>query len=358
VRDIIKRYDVQVFSSNYTLYADMSGRVMQTLSTFTPEIEVYSIDEAFLNLAGIPEDLTAHGRRIRRTVKQWTGMPVSVGIGPTKTLAKIANHLAKHSPRTGDVLDLTQDGWVDRALARTPVEKVWTVGIHSAIRLKRAGITTALQLRDMDVSRIRSMFGVVGVRTVYELRSTCCYGLEHNPPLKKSIAVSRMFGRPVRTLEELHQAIACYSARAGEKLRQHGLVAGAMTVYVTTSRFIKNRYFNYGTVGFEVPTSDTTELLRAAETCIRRLYRKGHAYKKCGLVLGGLVPEGRTQMGLFDRAQRLKHRDLMRTVDAVNAKWGGPLRWAAEGLDQPWAVLFKHRSQRYTTRWEELVGVR
>ncbi len=347
VQDIIKRHDVQVFSSNYTLYADMSGRVMQTLSTFTPEIEVYSIDEAFLNLAGIPHDLTAYGQRIRRTVRQWTGMPVSVGIGPTKTLAKIANHLAKHSARADGVLDLTRDGWLEQALARTPVEKVWTVGIRSTIRLKRAGITTALQLR----------FGVVGVRTVYELRGTCCYGLEHNPPLKKSIAVSRMFGRPVRTLEELHQAIACYSARAGEKLRQNGLVAGAMTVYVTTSRFIRNRYFNYGTIGFEVPTSDTTELLRAAESCIRRLYRQGHTYKKCGLVLGGLAPEGRAQMGLFDRAERLKHRDLMRTVDAVNAKWGGPLHWAAEGLDQSWAVLFKHRSQRYTTRWEELVGV-
>jgi len=389
IEEIIRKNGVEVFSSNYALYADMSSRVMETLSAFTPDIEVYSIDEAFLNLAA-PAccrrgcSLTDYGRKIWRTVKQWTGMPVTVGIARTKTLAKIANGVAKKSAKANGVLDLTDSAYLDKVLAETPVEKVWTVGIRTALKLKGAGIKTALALRDANIGWVRQKFGVVGTRTVYELRGISCYPLEQNPPVKKSITVSRMFGKPVESVEELKEAIASYASRAGEKLREQGLAAGVMTVYVTTSRFIENRYFNSHTVEFAAATSDTIELIRNACRCIDRLYRKGCAFKKCGIIFNALVPENQAQKLLFDNVDpvrgpplevrrqlltgdptekasngvdRLKSQRLMRVIDSINTRLDSPLQWAAEGLDQSWKVKFKRRSCRYTTRWDELPEV-
>lgn len=357
VQDILEKNHVEVFSSNYTLYADMSSRVMQTLSIFTPDIEVYSIDEAFLNLAGLSCSLTDYGRKIQRTVKKWTGIPVTVGIASTKTLAKIANHIAKHSPKAKGVLDLADSPYLDKALGQVPVEKVWGVGIKTAIKLKRAGIKTALDLSKADISWIRNRFGIVGVRTVYELRGICCYPLEQNPPAKKLICVSRMFGRPVESLEELKEAIANYASRAGEKLRQQQLAAGLMTVFITTSRFIENKYFNSNTIEFPVATNDTRELILRASQCIDRLYRKSCVFKKCGVILNGLVSEKEIQANLFDGADRKKSRVLMQAIDAVNTRLNCPLRWAAEGLNQPWQVKFNRLSKHYTTCWDELPEV-
>jgi len=357
VEDIINKNGIEVFSSNYALYADMSGRVMETLSAFIPDIEIYSIDEAFLKLSGLNCSLTDYGRKIQQTVKQWTGMPVTVGIARTKTLAKIANRIAKKSAEANGVLDLTDSPYLDRILAETPVEKIWTVGIKTTIKLKRAGIKTAFALRNADINWIKQRFGVVGVRTVYELRGTCCYPLEHNPPPKKSIAVSRMFGKPIESIEELREAIASYASRAGEKLRKQHLAAGVMTVFVTTSRFIKNRYFNSHTVEFDVATNDTMELIRSALLCISKLYRRGFAFKKTGLIFGNLVPEKQIQKNLFDNVDRERTQRLMRAIDTINTRLNCPLRWAAEGLNQPWRVKFHRRSCRYTTRWDELLEV-
>jgi DNA polymerase V len=357
IEGIIRKNNVEVFSSNYTLYADMSSRVMETLLTFTPDIEIYSIDEAFLNLAGFSCSLTEYGRKIQQTVKKWTGIPVTVGIGSTKTLTKIAKHIAKRSPKAKGVLDLTDSPYLDRALGQVPVEKVWGVGIKTTIKLKNAGIKTALDLRDADIIWIRNRFGVVGVRTVYELRGICCYPLENNPPANKTIMVSRMFGKPVETIEELKEAVASYASRAAEKLRQQGLAASFMTVFVTTSRFIENKYFNSATTEFPVPTNDSVELIRCALSCIDGLFRDGCSFKKSGLVLGGLVPKEQVQRSLFDEADRQKSRRLMEVVDAINEKLNCPLRWAAEGLEQPWQVKFKRRSNRFTTRWGELAKV-
>jgi DNA polymerase V len=357
VQGVIKKHSVEVFSSNYMLYADMSSRVMETLSTFTPDIEVYSIDEAFLNLAGFSCSLTEYGRKIQRTVKKWTGIPVTVGIAETKTLAKIANHIAKHSDKAKGVMDLTDSAYLDRALAKTPIEKVWGVGIKTAIKLKRTGFKTALDLRDAEINWIRNRFGIMGARTIYELRGICCYPLEDNPPAKKSICVSRMFGMPVQSVDELKEAAASYASRAGEKLREQGLAAGLMTIFVTTSRFIKNSYFNSQTTEFAVATNDTRELICNASQCIEQLYRKGCAFKKCGVILNGLVSEKEIQANLFDGTDRKKSRVLMQAVDTINAKLNCPLRWAAEGLEQSWQVKFKKRSKQYTTRWDELPEV-
>jgi len=275
----------------------------------------------------------------------------------TKTLAKIANRVAKKSAKANGVLDLTDSPYLNRVLAETPVEKVWTVGIRTALKLKGAGIKTALAFRDADIGWVRQKFGVVGVKTVYELRGISCYSLEQNPPAKKSIAVSRMFGKPVESIEELKEAIASYASRAGRKLRGQGLAAGVMTVYVTTSRFIENRYFNSHTVEFAVATSDTIELIRSACRCIDGLYRKGCAFKKCGIIFNALVPENQAQKALFDNVDRLKSQRLMRVIDSINTRLDSPLQWAAEGLAQSWKVKFKRRSCRYTTRWDELPEV-
>jgi DNA polymerase V len=360
VRNLAEKHGVVALSSNYTLYADMSRRVMETLCNFTPEIEVYSIDEAFLNLSGFGENLTDYGRTIRRTVKQWTGMPVSIGIAGTKTLAKIANRFAKRSPEADGVFGLTEQARIDEALAQTGVEHIWGIGIRTCIKLKRAGIKTALALRGVDIEWMRRRFGVTGVRTVYELRGMSCYELEEQPPAKKGITVSRMFGRKVETLEELKEAIASYASRAGEKLREEGLAAGAMIVYVTTSRFVnpRKRYFNSHGVNFQVATNYTPELIEYATAAIERLYKKGFLYAKAGLILGELVPEGRVQGNLFDQTDRRKSRRLMQAIDAVNLKLpDSPLIWAAEGIDQPWQAKFAKRSKRYTTQWDELAEV-
>lgn len=360
IRDLAERHGVEAFSSNYTLYADMSCRVMEALCNFTPEIEIYSIDEAFLNLSGLGDNPTDYGRRIRETVKQWTGMPVSIGIAETKTLAKIANRIAKRSCKAAGVFELREQARIDGALAQTNVENIWGIGIKTCIKLKRAGINTAHALREVDVKWVRQRFGVTGVRTVYELRGISCYELEERPPTKKGITVSRMFGRKVETAEELKEAISSYASRAGEKLREAGLVAGAMTVFVMTSRFVdrRRRYFNSHAVRFPTATSYTPELISWAERSVERLYRKGFLFNKAGIILSDLVPEGKVQGNLFDEADRQKLTRLMRAVDAVNARLSHKsLRWAAEGINQPWRTKFSRRSKRYTTRWDELAEV-
>jgi len=359
VKGIIQRNGVEVFSSNYALYADMSHRVMQTLSTFTPEMEIYSIDEAFLNLAGCGDNLTDYGRKIQATVKKWTGMPVSIGIAPTKTLAKIANRIAKGTPQADGVFYLKELSAIDNLLNKIAVVDVWGVGHRNARKLKRAGIDTALSLKDADIGWIRSKFGVMGVRTVYELRGTCCYHLEENPQPKKSIVVSRSFGKAVESIDELQEAIATYAVRAGEKLRREKLVANVMTVFVRTSYFDKQkRYFNSETIKLPSPTSYTPELISYAIKAVEQLYRKGCSFKKAGVLLSGLELQNKMQLTLFDEIDRGKSQRLMQTVDTIKAKLPeANLRWAAEGLVQPWRTHFKRRSHRYTTRWDELIEV-
>jgi DNA polymerase V len=331
---------------------------METLCNFTPEIEVYSIDEAFLNLGGFSDNLTDYGRKIRRAVKQWTGIPVSIGIAGTKTLAKIAQRVAKRSREADGVFELAGRRCIDEALAETDVEKVWGVGLKTAFKLRAAGIRTARELRDADVEWMRQRFGVTGVRTVYELRGICCYELEEEPPSKKCIRVSRMFGRKVGTIKELKEAVASYASRAGEKLREEGLAAGAETIFVMTSRFKRRSYFNSHTVKFVTATNYTPELIECAVKSVERLYRKGLLFNKAGVILSGLVPEGNVQGNLFDEADRGKFKKLMRAVDAVNTKLPySQLMWAAEGISQPWQTKFVRRSKRYTTRWDELVEV-
>lgn len=360
VRELIEKHGIIALSSNYTLYADMSGRVMETLSHFTPHIEIYSIDEAFLDLSGLAENRTDYSRRIRQTVRQWTGIPVSIGIGPTKTLAKAANKLAKKSVKAWGVLDLTDSPWLEEALRRIEVQDVWGVGRQISKKLKAADIHTALELRGADIHWIKTKFGVQGVRTVLELRGQCCWELEENPPARQGITVSRGFGRPITDLTELQEATALYAARAGEKLRADGLAAGVMSVFVTTSRFVEKpkRYMRHCVIPFDTATEDTQDLIAAAVAAVERLYRKGYEYKKSGVMLLDLVPRDKVQGGLFDAKDRGRSRRLMETIDQINRTSGVGIQWAAEGIEKPWRTKFTRKTPAYTTDWADLPKIR
>jgi DNA polymerase V len=355
---VFQRLGVEVFSSNYALYADMSVRVMETVGQFAPRMEVYSIDEAFLDLAGIPEEATAYCRTIRDTVRQWTGIPVSLGIGPTKTLAKAANRIAKRSNEARGVLNITDPSTLEMVLRQIDIEDVWGIGPRGGRKLRAVGIANALELRQADSEPVRRLLGVNGIRSQYELRGIRCFGLEENPPAKKSLIVSRSFGRKIETIEELKEAAATYAARAGEKLREGKQAAGVLSVYVMTSRFERQRpYFNAQTVTFAQPTTDSRELIATVLNCVENLYRPGCRFHKAGVILQELVDCDHIQLGLFDRMDRTRSRRLMETVDRINLRGGSSVFWAAQGIRKAWGLRACRRSPRYTTRWEELPEV-
>jgi DNA polymerase V len=362
VRKLIEAHGVQVYSSNYTLYGDMSRRVMATLGEFTPEMEIYSIDEAFLDLSGFADrDLDQYGRKMRATVRKWTGIPVSVGIARTKTLAKIANHLAKKSVKAAGVLDLTDSPYLDAALERTAVEDIWGIGGAFARRLHQVGIKNALQLRDADDRWVQKQLHIGGLKTVHELRGEVCYELEVSPPANKGIASSRSFGRRVESLEDMREAVATYTSQAARKLRRQHLAAGVMTVFVMTNLFSKTepRYFNAETTELPTASNDTGELITHALQSLDKIFRPGCRYKKVGVMFDALVPEDKVQANLFDRVDRRRHRKLMQVLDKVNKVMDADtLRYGATGLKRPWKTKFQQRSSRYTTQWEELPQVK
>ncbi len=355
---VFRRHGVEVFSSNYALYADMSVRVMETVGQFAPRMEVYSIDEAFLDLSGIPQDATSYCGMIRDTVRQWTGIPVSLGIGPTKTLAKAANRAAKRSDKAMGVLNIADPSDQEMVLRKIDIEDVWGIGPRGGKKLRAVGIVDALALRRIDSELVRRLLGVNGVRTQYELRGMRCFGLEENPPAKKSIIVSRSFGRKVEDVEELKEAAATYAARAGEKLREGKQAVGVLSVYVMTSRFERQRpYFNAQTVTYAQPTSDSRELIETALACVENLYRPGCRFHKAGVILQELIDCDHIQLGLFDRRDRTRSRRLMETVDRINLRGGSSVFWAAQGIRKAWGLRSCRRSPRYTTHWKEIPEV-
>ena len=352
---------IEVYSSNYTLYGDLSARVMTTLTQWTPDVEVYSIDEAFLTFAPLPLDaLTAYGHTIRATIQQWTGIPVSIGIAATKTLAKLANRLAKRSPEAQGVVALTSPSGIEATLAQTPVDDIWGIGPGYTRRLKAHEITTALQLRNANDRWIRQQLGVVGQRIVWELRGISCLPLELCPPPKQSLMVSRSFGRPITTLTEMREAVATYTTRAAEKVRRHHVAAGVVTVFLMTNRFTEEpQYTNSVTMPLPVATQDTAELISYALRGIEHVFRQGYRYQKAGVTLTALVPAHQAQTHLFDQHDREHSQRLMAAIDMINREWGsGTIRYATVGLKPQWIMRCARRSPRFTTRWDELVVVR
>lgn len=357
IRPLLRAHHVQVFSSNYALYGDLSQRVMETLEQFCPDLERYSIDEAFLSLSGFTSrNLLDYGQTIRRTVQKWTGIPVSIGIAETKTLTKLANRIAKRTPDTGGVFDLTACPDRDLLLSRIPVEDIWGIGSNHARTLTQHGITTALHLRQADHQWIRKHLGIVGVRLVEELNGRSCLPLEECPPPKQSITCSRTFGTSITTLSEMEEAVSVYVSRAAEKLRRGGLAATHLTIFLTTNPFKAGpQYSNAVTSKLPVATDSTPELIRAALRSIQQLYRDGYEYKKAGVLLNGLVPVNQIQADLFDRHDRIRSKRLMTALDRINDRWGdGTVRFAATGLYRAWTTQFHRRSPAYTTHWDEL----
>ncbi len=358
-----KRVDTQgvvVRSSNYTLYGDMSARVMRVLAGFSPELEVYSIDEAFLGLGGFESRLEAHGRELRARVIQWTGIPVSVGIGPTKTLAKLANRLAKKSPETGGVLALLTASEQEAALERVELTDLWGVAGRMAARLAAIGIKTPLDLRRADGKFVRLHTSVVMERMVYELRGFPCISLEDAPPDRKMIIASRSFGQKVSKRHEMEEAVTTFMMRATEKLRRQDLACGRLAVFVRTDehrprdpQYAAERAYN-----MPVATADTGKLNRGALIALDSLWRSGFDYKKAGVMLVDLVPAATVQGGLFDRPDDARSQARMKALDALNAKYGrGTVTFASMGRKPGWKLRTDFISPRYTTAWEDLLKV-
>ena len=361
-RSLLDRRGVAVFSSNYALYGDMSARVMRILSRFCPAVEVYSIDEAFCDLTGVPGGPEAYARRVRATVRAWTGIPVSVGIARTKTLAKLANRFAKRQPRCRGVFDLDASPAPDRVLRWTDIGDVWGVGPRHAKRLRARGVDNALLFRDLKRDWVQKKMTVSGLHTLLELRGFPCLGFQAGPADKKTIVSSRSFGRPVTRLDHMLEAAAQYTTRAAEKLRRQGSVASAIMVSLQTNSFKlgQPQYANALSVPLSVATAHTPTLIRAARAGMESIFREGYEYKKCSVMLSGLEPEHGRWLSLLALPPDDRPNDgpLMRAVDAVNNRWGrDTVSFAASGTARQWRMKREMRSPRYTTVWEEIPTV-
>jgi DNA polymerase V len=360
---LFRQHGIQVYSSNYTLYGDMSARVMNTLAQFTPEIEVYSIDESFLSFDGFSRDLSAYAQEIRANVRQCTGIPISIGISTTKTRAKLANAIAKKSPELGGVFDLERHDDQDGLFSRIDVAKVWGIGHRRAAQLHQAGIENVLQLTRARDSWIQKHFTITGLRTVMELRGIPCIPLELAPAPRKTITCSRSFGRPVSELGELKEALAAYVARAAEKLRSEGLVTSCMQVFFHTNRHRpeKPQHAASGMATLSVASNYTPTLIHAAHRVMERLYRPGFSYIKAGVIFSDLTAGSAAQLGLFDTSpeQLDQQARLMQALDAVNQKLGRHTVFVASmGIEQQWKMRQEKKSQCFTTRWSELLAIR
>lgn len=363
LKDLAKQHDIVALSSNYTLYADMSNRVMSILADMAPSQEVYSIDECFLDLTGIA-DLVTHGRDIRERIRQWTGLPVCVGIASTKTRAKLANHVAKKRPQWQGVFDIESlsQSEQDQLLSEIEVGEVWGVGRKISARLQAMGIHTVQQLRDADAKAIRDQFSVVVERTVEELRGIACIEIETDTPNKQQIISSRSFGQEVESFEDLREAVLSYIARAAEKLRSQESIAGAVQVFIHTNLFKLNQpsYSRSFLYPLPTPTDDTLMLGRHAVAGLGRIYRKGYRYKKAGVMLTDLSPKAMRQATLFDDTTAQERRErLNAALDRVNLKYGrGTAAVAGAGIRKVWTMQRGNLSPEYTTSWEGLPSAR
>jgi DNA polymerase V len=358
----IKQYGIQVFSSNYSLYADMSDRVMRTLEEMAPRVEIYSIDEAFLDLTGVQSavSLVDFGQQVKHTIERWIGIAVCVGIAPTKTLAKLANHAAKKYTATGGVVDLTHPSRQRKLLALTPVEDIWGVGNRLSRRLKAMGIHTALDLADTSAKSIRKHFSVVLERTVRELNGEACMELEQIPPTKKQIICSRSFGSRVTSRMQMCQALCEHVTRAAEKLRKERQQAKLLSVFIRTSPFQNNvpQYRNGLTAKLPRPTDDTRDLIQLTMVLLEQIWRDGYDYAKAGVVLSDFYDIGTYQLGLFENhIERSNSRQLMHILDTINHSGQGRLFFARQGVTRGWVMKRDHLSPAYTTHWQQLVKV-
>lgn len=361
IKQLARRGNVAVFSSNFVLYGDMSRRVMGLLKKFVPATEVYSIDEAFLDFTGMDEtQLDELGHEIARTVKRYTGIPVSIGIAPTKTLAKIASKLCKQYPKLNGCCFMHRPQDIEKVLRKFPIEDVWGVGRRYAKMLKANGVETAWDFTQLTPEWVRKRMSVVGLRMWKELRGEACIGFEQTPADKKQIATTRTFAHDIDDFGELHQSVAQYAVACAEKLRQQNSVCGEIVVFILTNRHKDNipQHYESRLVKLSVPTDSTLELTKYASGLLRQIYRKGYAYKRAGVILSDISSKKGTQRDMFDTTDRDKHDRLMKTVDGLNASFGRhKIVPAAAGM-KFFKMNREHLSKKFTTDWENIIRVK
>lgn len=356
LRERIALHGIEVFSSNYALYGNISARVVHVLRGLAPRVEVYSIDEAFLDLTGLNQPLAAYGRHVKAEVARLVGMPVGIGISTTKTLTKLANWAAKKRSRSGVVV-ATRPEQREALLRDAPVSEVWGVGRKLLGHFEAMGIRTAWDLAQQDATTMRKLFSVVVEKTIRELRGEACYALDDGPEPKQMIACSRSFSERLTALEPLREAVATYASRAGEKLRSQGDYCQRLQVYIRTGVFnpTERQYARTASVPLPYPTHDTRDLVRAALAGLEAIYQPGYRYQKAGVVLMNFVRPGQIQADLFAPSSRPRSAELMATLDRINQRMGrGTVRLAAVPYEAGWAMKQALKSPGYVSRWSEL----
>lgn len=361
LKDLAKQHGIIGLSSNYALYADMSNRVMSILREYSPDQEVYSIDESFLDLTGFQSrDLTRYSQHMRKRIFKWTGLPVCVGIGPTKTLAKLANHCAKKRTLFNGVcnFNIMDNHALDALFSEIEVGEIWGVGRKLAPKLEALGFKSVLDLKRANPERLRQQFSVVMEKTIRELNGTVCIELEEIAPAKKQILSSRSFGQPVRDYSSLAESITLYMSRAAEKLRKQRSFAYSVYVYIRTSPFRPDDpfYSNGMTIPLSSPTDDTRQLVNVALWGLKQIYKANYNYAKAGVMLSELVPAQGLQTDLFSSVQvNPKSSALMSTIDNINKKMGKEaIKLASEGFMRPWKMKQGNKSPSYTTNWSDI----
>ena len=347
------------FSSNYELYANMSNRFMTTLKQFSPRQEIYSIDECFLDLTGMKRDRVAYGHIIKETVMLWTGLPICVGIGHSKTLAKLANHYAKKEPKTKGVSDFSQlsQEELDSILEKLPVSSVWGVGRRLEASLKALGVANVLRLKNADLRRIRDRFGITMQRTVQELKGEAWLELEEETPMAKQVMSSRSFGERVECLQQLREAISYHAANAAQRLRRQGMYAGAVSIFIQNSPFDQAQFYGRSeSIALPAPTDCSLQITNAALWILKRVYRPQVYYQKAGVMLSELVPEDGQQTDLLGfSSTHNKSGRLMETMDTINRRYKrSTIHLASEGTARTWSMRRSFKSPNYTGDWLEL----
>lgn len=359
IKDDLRRQQVKVFSSNYALYADLSHRVMSILMELAPAVEVYSIDEAFIDLSGVSGciSLEVFGRQIRTQILKNTGLTVGVGIAPTKTLAKAANYAAKKWPQTGGVVDLSAVERQRKLLARIPVDEVWGVGRRISKKLELMGIENALQLAESSTWVIRKHFNVVLERTVRELRGQPCLALDEFAPTKQQIIYSRSFSHRITEYDDMHQAVCAYAERAAEKLRAERQFCCMISLFMRTSPHAGNEtfYAPQATGRLTTPTCDSRDIIRIATQALNHIWKDGFRYMKAGVMLSDFYSQGVAQLGLFDEYQpQANSSALMQVIDSINHSGRGSIGFAGKGIQKSWEMKRRMLSPGYTTRYTDL----
>lgn len=362
IADLVKKHNVEFFSSNYKLYADLSSRVMAAIMHYFPEVEIYSIDEAFVKFDFLnSNEVMPYAKKVKDKIKQWTGIPVSIGIAKTKTLAKLANDYAKKHQETENVFNIHSVDDIDKFLEQFPVEDIWGIGGKLSAKFRQAGILTAKDLKYANPSVVDKIAHINGLRTQDELNEKIAYEVEIDSPAKKSITCSRSFGEKVENIEPLETAISNFAEQAALKLREQQSVCRMLVVFLQTSRFDKKLYFNARETFFENYTNYSAQIIEAAVNSIRAIYRRGFRYQKCGVILADIQPENSIQFSLFENEEvRNKKSDIIKRYDKLNAKYGkGTLIFASSALqNDQWKMIRNRLSPEYTTSWKDLLTIK